>query len=224
VKYKIEVTDSSGCKSISNFDGDIFEDKTPPNIPTIDSVSVDANGNVYVADTDNSRIRKITPMGVVSTLAGNSTRGFVDGAGSAAKFDVPVGVAVDANGNVFVVDRNNHSIRKISPAGMVSTLAGNGTYGFSDGIGSAAKFYFPKGVAVDAYGNVFVADHDNSRIRKITTIGMVSTLAGNGKHLFEDGVGLTAKFSFPTGVAVDVKGNVFVADLGNNRIRKITTQ
>ena len=125
-------------------------------------------GNVYVADQVNHRIRKITPAGVVSTLAGTGTRGFADGAGTKAWFDEPIGVAVDSSGNVYVADSYNHRIRKITPADrVVSTIAGSGTADSADGTGTAAKFHSPIGVAVDSSGNVYVADSNNHRIRKI---------------------------------------------------------
>jgi hypothetical protein len=184
--------------------------------------AVDGNGNVYVGDTSNHVIRKITSAGVVSTLAGAGTIGFADGAGSAAKFCNPSGVAVDANGNVYVADRNNHDIRKITSAGTVSTLAGGGVMGFADGTGSAARFSQPYGVAVDGSGNVYVADTNNHRIRKVTNAGVVSTLAG-GASGYADGAGSAARFNFPTGVAWDGKGNLFVVEAGGNKVRKITS-
>ena len=128
-------------------------------------VAVDSSGNVYVADFSNHRIRKITPAGVVTTLAG-STRGHTDATGTAAKFNHPYGVAVDSSGNVYVADSFNHRIRKITPAGVVTTLAGS-TRGFADGTGTAAKFNQPTHVAVDSEDNVYVADRDNNSIRKI---------------------------------------------------------
>ena len=162
---------------------------------------------MFVADTGNQAIRKITPTGVVSTLAGSGTQGFLDGIGTAVKFGYPSGVAVDSTGNVFVADTGNNRIRKITPNGVVTTLAGSGTVGFADGTGTTAMFYNLFGVAVDSTGNVYVADAGNNRIRKITPVGVVTTIA---------------IFNFPSGVAVDSTGNVFVADTFNNRICKIT--
>ncbi len=185
-------------------------------------VALDADGNIYVADAENHRIRKITPTGTVSTLAGSSTNGSVDGTGADAQFNSPRAVAVDALGNVYVADGVNHKIRKITPAGVVTTLAGSGTSGFADGDGIAAQFYFPKGIAVDGDGNIYVADDINHRIRKITPAGTVTTLAGSTSGS-ADGDGTSAQFNSPRGVAVDDAGNVYVADSGNHRIRKITS-
>ena len=187
------------------------------------SVAVDAAGNVYVADFSSSTIRKITPAGEVSTLAGLADNyGSADGTGSAARFLGPLGVAVDAGGNVYVADNNNHTIRKITPAGVVSTLAGLAeSPGSTDGAGGAARFSFPQGVTVDAAGNVYVADRSNSTIRKITPAGDVSTVGGRaGGFGSVDGAGGAAQFSFPSGIAVDGAGNLYVADSGNNTIRK----
>jgi streptogramin lyase len=188
-------------------------------------VAVDGSGNVYVADYRNHTIRKITPAGVVTTLAGTAgSFGSADGTGSAARFDNPYGVAVDASGNVYVADRNNHTIRKITPAGVVTTLAGTaGSSGSADGTGSAARFNYPYGVAVDGSGNVYVADTYNHTIRTITPAGVVTTLAGTaGSVGSADGTGSAARFYYPQGVAVDGSGNLYVADLGNHTIRKIT--
>ena len=190
-------------------------------LPT--GVATDAQGNIYVTDDGNNRVRKITPTGVVSTLAGNGTQGFVDGNGSSAEFNGPVGIAVDAQENIYVVDNRNNCIRKITPVGVVSTYAGNGTQGFADGDGSSAEFSNPLGIAADAQGNIYVADYGNIRIRKITPDRMVSTLAGNGTQGSADGNGNSAEFNFPAGVAVDAQGNMYVADLFNNNIRKITS-
>jgi streptogramin lyase len=187
-------------------------------------VTVDSSGNVGVADTDNNTIRKITPAGVVSTLAGLAgSSGGDDGTGSAARFNHPQGVAVDSPGNVYVADSNNHTIRKISPGGVVSTLAGQaGSSGGDDGTGSAARFNYPHGVAVDSTGNVYVADAGNETIRKITPGGVVSTLAGLAGSAGSNGTSSAARFWHPSSVAVDSLGSVYVADTDNYTIRKIT--
>lgn len=183
-------------------------------------VAVDANGNVYIADNSNNRIRKISPSGDVTTLAGNGTAGFADGAGANAMFRAPYGIAVDANGNVYVADNGNHCIRKITPAGDVTTLAGSGTAGFADGTGIAAQFNAPNGLAIDTQGYLYVADGSNHRIRRISPDGTVITYAGSGENGYADGSGSEAKFSSPRGIAVDAAGNLYVT--AGNRIRKIT--
>ena len=159
---------------------------------------------------------------MVVTLAGSSTSGYADGVGTYAQFNYPYGVAVDSSGNVYVADSENSRIRFITPSGTVTTLAGNGTSGFLDGVGTYAQFNRPRGVAVDSSGNVYVADTNNHRIRLITPNGTVTTLAGSGSNLYADGVGTNAKFSSPSDVAVDSSGNVYVADQYNFRIRFIT--
>jgi len=186
-------------------------------------VAVDGSGNVYVADNFNNTIRKVSPAGVVTTLAGTAgASGSADGAGAAARFNWPEGVAVDGSGTVYVADEGNNAIRKVTPAGVVSTLAGGGYCGSADGTGAAARFCGPFGVAVDRSGNVYVADSFNNSIRKVTPAGVVSTLAGNGFPGTADGSGPAAQFSSPYGVAVDGSGNVYVADTDNNTIRKVT--
>ena len=188
-------------------------------------VAVDSSGNVYVADTWNHTIRKITVGGAVSTLAGSpGNYGSADATGTSAQFYQPQGVAVDSAGNVYVGDTANHTIRKITPGGVVSTLAGSaGNYGSIDLAGSSARFYGPEGVSVDAAGNVYVADYFNHTIRKVTSGGAVSTLAGlAGNYGSIDQPGSSARFWGPQGVAVDSSGNVYVADTGNGTIRKVS--
>jgi len=188
---------------------------------SIAGVTVDGAGNVYVADVINYLIRKITPAGVVTTLAGSRSAGLVNGVGSAASFDLTSGVAVDSSGNVYVADSGNNVVRKVTSAGVVSTFAG-GAFGYAEGSGTAASFRDASSVAVDAAGNVFVTDVGNHAIRKITPSGVVSTLAGNGSAGFVNGTGSAASFNNPEYLAVDAAGNVFVADLGNNVLRKVT--
>ena len=191
------------------------------------SVAVDVEqGTVYVADTANHTIRKITSGGV-STLAGSAgDTGSADGTGSAARFNQPRGVAVDAVGNVYVADWVNHTIRKITFDGEVTTLAGTaGSSGSTDGTGSAARFNRPLGLAVDAAGNVYVTDGSNHTIRKITSGGVVTTLGGTaGSTGSTDGIGSAAQFDSPAGVAVDAAGNLYVADQSNHTIRKSSLQ
>jgi len=190
-------------------------------------VAVDSAGNTYVADTVNSTIRKITPTGVVTTFAGLAGRpGSANGTGSAARFDAPVAVAIDSIGNIFVTDTNNHTIRKITPARVVSTFAGlAGSDGSANGIGSTARFSFPSALAVDNANNIYVADTGNSTIRRITPARLVSTFAGlAGSPGNANGTGSAARFNFPAGVAVDrvVTGNIYVGDTSNFTIRQIT--
>ena len=184
-------------------------------------VAVDPSGNVYVADSGNNRIRKITSRGVVSTFAGTGTAGHREGASTAAPFDTPFDVAMDPSGTLYVADTDNHRIREITPGGVVTTLAGSGIQGFANGAGTAAQFDGPSGVAVDSSGNVYVADYGNDRIRRITPEGVVTTLAGSGIRGFANGAGTAAQFDGPSGVAVDSSDNLYVADYGNDRIRKI---
>jgi hypothetical protein len=186
------------------------------------SVAVDATGNVYVADYGNDLIRKITPAGITTTLAGSGSAGSDDGTGTAATFDLPESIAIDAAGNLYVADNGNNLIRKITPAGVVTTFAGSGTAGSANGTGTAASFNSPFGIAVDAAGNVYVADSGNNLIRKITPAGAVSTLAGSGSKGTLNATGASASFNTPSGIAVDTQGNVYVADENNNLIRQIT--
>jgi len=185
-------------------------------------VAVDDSGNVYVADTDNQLIRKITSSGVVTTLAGSGSQGSANGTGTAASFKYPYGVAVDTAGNIYVSDTNNNLIRKITPGGVVTTFAGSGRNTSTNGIGTSASFSNPRGIAIDKSGNLYVADTGSNLIRKITSSGVVTTFAGSGSIGSINGIGTVASFNNPFGIAVDKSGNVYVADTDNNLIRKIT--
>jgi len=179
------------------------------------------DGALYVSEGGvGNRIRRVAPDGSVSTFAGNGP-GFADGIGTAAAFDTPSSLAVDLLGNLYVADTGNHAIRKVSPQGAVTTLAGTGIAGFRDGEGVQAQFHAPMGVAVDAIGRVYVADTWNDRIRVIETDGRVRTLAGGDGPGFLDGEAATARFDTPTALAVAADGTTWVADTGNRALRAI---
>ncbi|WP_448701999.1 IPT/TIG domain-containing protein [Mucilaginibacter sp. AW1-3] len=225
-------------------------------------LTLDVLGNIYVADYRNHVIRKVTPGGVVSTVAGSGIPGLANGTGTAAQFNSPQDVAIDANGNLFVTDAGNNCIRKITPAGVVSTfaaaltapkgitidaaanlyitdgqvirkitaagvmstLAGSTLFGLKDGIGADARFFDPQGIAIDASGNLFVADRWNNAIRRVTAAGVVSTIAGNilpDAPDFKEGPGPDARFDWPHSIAVDAAGTIYVGDIFNSRIRKV---
>ncbi|MVN92230.1 NHL repeat-containing protein [Mucilaginibacter aquatilis] len=189
-------------------------------------VAVDAQGNVYVADSFNHLVRKVTPAGVTTTFAGSGGLGFAGGSAATAQFYSPQGITVDASSNVYVTDIGNNAVYKITQAGVVTILAGDGTAGASNGTGSAARFNVPYGITADAQGNLYVADRDNNRIRKITSAGVVTTYAGIGSASTPGSANgdatSAAAFYRPTGVAFDAQGNLFVVDQSNAYIRKIT--
>src|SRR3989338_6419195 len=187
-----------------------------------DNIAIGSDGSLYVADADNFRIRKVVSDGSINTIAGSGIKGYKDGSAKTARFAYPTGVAVDKDGNVYVADSGNNSIRKIMPDGTVTTLAGNKQHGYKDGTGKDALFAWPTGIAVDGAGNIYLCDSQNSRIRRITADGVVSTVAGISIPGFADGPGYSAQFNFPTGIEVDKAGNIYVADSGNNRIRKVS--
>ena len=178
-------------------------------------IAVDPAGNLFVTDNYNCNIRKVTPDGVVTTIAGLAGhRGSADGIGSAARFDGPEGIAVDADGSLFVSDTENNTIRKVTPDGTVTTFAGlAGDSGRADGLGSAARFNYPEGIVIDAGGSLFVADHFNGAIRKVTPEGVVTTVSGlAGRRGIIDGESNSASFSDPVSVAVDADGTLYVID------------
>ncbi len=187
-------------------------------------VTMDTSGNIYIADTGDNTIRKIAANGAVSTFAGSpGISGSVDGNGTNALFNAPQGIAVDGSGNVYVSDTGNDTIRRITSAGAVNTLAGlAGTAGSANGLGTNAAFYEPEGIAVDTQSNVFVADTWNHTIREVNSTGMVMTIAGTaGNFGSVNANGTSASFYEPGAVAVDGSDDVFVADTGNNLIREV---
>ncbi|MBL9199933.1 MAG: hypothetical protein JNL39_05465, partial [Opitutaceae bacterium] len=176
-------------------------------------IALDTSGNIFVADSGNHAIRKITPAGAVTTVVGAAAAaGAIDGPATTARLNAPEGIAVDAAGNVFVADTGNHAIRRIAPSGVVTTFAGAlGSAGDANGAGPVARFNAPQGLAIDAVGNLFVADTGNHVIRRITPAGIVSLVAGRaGSRGLIDDLGVLARFTAPQGVAVDAAGNVFV--------------
>jgi sugar lactone lactonase YvrE len=181
------------------------------------------DGTVVVADAGEAqRIRRVGVDGLVSTIAG-STAGFADGVGPAARFDTPSGIALGPDGAIYVADTGNNAIRRVTPAGVVTTVAGGRVAGYRDGLVLDAEFDAPVGVAVDPAGRILVADTYNDRIRAIDRGGSVTTIAGSGQRGHQDGPALDAQFDTPCGIAVDRKGNIFVADAGNGVIRRIDT-
>lgn len=188
-------------------------------------MAVDGAGTLYVSDAANQVIRKVTPAGVVTTWVGAPGQwGWQDGAGADARFRWPAGLAVHPSGTVFVADMANHVVRKVTPEGVVSTLAGKPAEpGYSDGVGEAARFRRPRGVALEADGSLLVADEGNHAIRRVSPQGEVTTVAGLAEQSgYADGSGSQARFSSPADVAVDAAGNAYVADSGNAVIRKLT--
>jgi len=206
------------------------------------AVAVDDTGNVYIADAYNNVIRKVSTSGIISTFAGTGfgagtgTGGYSGDGGpaTAAELAIPYGVAFDATENLYIVDANNSVIRKVNTSGTISTIAGNGSWGYSGDGGPAtdAQLYLPSGVCVDGAGNIYIDDYFNNVIRKVNTAGTISTVAGNG---FDAGTGAftgyngdggpatDAELDFPTGVCLDVAGNLYIADAHNNTIRKVNT-
>jgi uncharacterized protein (TIGR03437 family) len=197
------------------------------NEPT--GVVVDSSGNLYVADSLNGRVRKITPSAAISTVAGNGGYSYSGDGGPAAKAELyqPQAVAVDASGNSYIADSGNHVVRKVAANGTIATIAGNGVagYGGDGGSGAKAQLNTPTGVAVDNSGNVYIADSGNHRVRRVASDGSISTFAGNGTAGFagDGGAAASAELYTPFGLAVDASGNLYIAELGNSRVRKVST-
>jgi sugar lactone lactonase YvrE len=195
-------------------------------------VGSDALGNIYIADYANSRIRKVTPAGIITTFAGNGTAGYSGDGGQATAAEIhlylPNGICSDTSGNIYFVDSYNSCVRKVTVAtGIITTIAGNGSYGYSGngGPATAAEFEYPCGVALDTAENVYIADEYNHVIRKVTVAtGIITAIAGNSiQGYFGDGGQATAaEFDYPDGLGLDASGNIYIADYFNHRIRKVT--
>lgn len=191
-------------------------------------VAVDDSGNIYIADQDNARIRKVNTKGIVTTFAGNGVSGYSGDGGlaTAAQLRGPAGVTSYGN-NIYIADYLGCTIRKVDTSGIISTIAGTGQFGFfgDGGPATAAEITTPSALALDNIGNLYIVDDGNYRIRMVDSKGIISTIAGNGTNGYAgDGKAATsAEFSYPTGIAVDPSGNVYIVDAGNSRIRKINT-
>lgn len=202
---------------------------TSADLLTPSGVATDQKGNVFFSDQNANVIRKVDRFGIITAIAGMGSSGYSGDGGpaTAAKIYWPTGVAVDGIGNVFISDQFNNVIRKVDTSGIITTLAGTGTIGYSGdgGPATACQFWHPNDVGVDTAGNVYVADRDNQVIRKITTGGMIYTVAGTNVSGYggDGGPATNAQLNFPSGICLDKTGDIFVADLYNNRIRKIDT-
>ncbi len=187
-------------------------------------VAVDAAGNLFIADYLNGRIRKVTPAGIISTVAGGGSSLDEGVPATSARLSITASVAVDAAGNLYIADTGNHRVRRVTPAGLITTVAGNGTDGYSgdNGLATSAQLYFPAGVAVDAAGNVLIADTINNRIRKVTSAGVITTIAGNGVpgSRGDNGPATSAQLLLPESLAMDRDGNLYIAQYYS--VRKVT--
>ncbi len=240
--YGVREVNSAGIIStvagngIAGFSGD-GGPATAAELNFASSAVTDGAGNIYIADVNNDRIRKVNSAGIISTIAGNGfgspgSGGFSGDGGpaTAAELFYPVCIAIDNAGNIYIGEGANDRIRLVNTAGIISTIAGNGTYGFSGdgGPATAAELNYPNAMSVDTTGNIYFADINNNRIRMINTSGIISTIAGNGYgspnsggFSGDGGPATAAEFYSPDGVSLDGAGNIYIADNNNNRIRKI---
>jgi trimeric autotransporter adhesin len=229
---RIRVVNSSGIiRSITSGGAAGFAGDGGPAIyakfhfPT--GIAIDAAGNIFICDNNNHRIRKINTSGIINTIAGTGVVGYSGDGGQAtdAALAYPADVSVDGRGNLYICDGGNSSIRMVDTAGIITTVAGNGTAGFSgdDGLAISAQLHYPYGIRSDSAGNIFISDHENERIRMVTADGFISTVAGNGTPGFsgDGGAPFSAMLNAPSGVALDLQGNLFIADAANSRIRKV---
>ncbi len=222
------ITTYAGIAQSCGFNGD-GGPATSAQIYQPSGLTLDASNNLYIADNANSRIRKVTSAGIISTIAGNGSYGYSGDGGLAtnAMLSGPTDVAVSPSGNVYIADSYNSRVRMVNTSGIITTVAGNGTLGFqADGVPAIdTSLYYPSQVAVDAAGDLLIADRDNGAIRWVNGAGIIYTIAGNYTNSFsgDGGLATLAALSQPWGVGVDIAGNVFIADSGNNRIRKVNS-
>jgi sugar lactone lactonase YvrE len=198
-------------------------------------IALDSSGNLYIADTANNRIRKVTPAGVISTVAGTGMLGFSGDGGPATSAQLwnPYGVAVDSNGDLYIADTSNHRVRKVDSSGVISTVVGDGSSTYSgDGGPATSAGIYPSVLALDSSGNLYVTDAGAYRIREVNTSGIITTVAGNGVEGSngDGGLATSAELNDPNGLAVDNNGNLYIAESGvltgnlaaNGRIRQVT--
>jgi len=229
-------THAAHAQIITTIAGDSTQGYNGDNIPATTaklygpySTAIDVAGNLYIADLDNNRIRKVNAAGIITTIAGTGVAGYGgdDSAATAAKLNGPAGVAVDASGNVYIADDYNARIRKVNAAGIITTIAGTGGYGYGgdNGPATAAQLYAPHGIAVDVSGNVYICDDLNDVIRKVNSAGIITTIAGTGMPGYSgDGNAATnAQLDRPYGIALDISGNIYFTEWNNNCVRKINT-
>ncbi len=198
---------------------------------TLKGLAIDVSGNLYIVDNGNNCIRKVSTNGIITTYAGKAdprgqgSYGGDGGPADSAQLSLPTGVAVDGLGNVYIADLGNVRVRKVNIQGIISTVAGGGTKGLGDGGAADSAELTPWGVALDASGNMYIADFYGNRIRKVNTNGIISTIAGDsdGNYSGDGGPATASALNNPTGVIIDATGNIYITDSGDFRIRKVNT-
>ena len=223
----IITTVAGSSKCCNSADGGLAVDTW---LPSASGITVDRQGNLYIWEGGSSKVRKVSPNGIITTVAGNGSFGYTGDGGPAlnAGFSSSgsvTGLAVDAAGNLYISDGGNHVVRKVNTAGIISTVAGNGSPGFAGdgGPATSAQLYYPAGIALDSAGNLYIADASNNRVRKVNPAGVISTFAGNGNVRYSgDGVpATTTAVDRPEGMATDSAGNVYVSETSSSRVRKV---
>jgi sugar lactone lactonase YvrE len=234
LNYDVREINTSGVISqfagnhTSGFSGDGGQ-ATAAELGSAGGVNVDGSGNIYIADGGNNRIRMVNPSGIISTIAGNGTAGFAgdNGQATAAELSIPFDVVKDASGNIYIADYSNNRIRKINTAGIITTIAGNGTGSYSGdgGQATAAEIADPPGIVLDPAGNLYIADYLNNRIRKVATSGIITTIAGNGTAGYsgDGGQATAAEINNPVKLAMDNGGSIYLTEFVGHRVRRIST-